>query len=345
MKSVALIGYGYWGPNFARIINESNDADLTWCCDTSEESLLKIKNRFPYIKTTTRLEDVLEDKDVSAVVIVVPAKYHYEIAKKALLAGKDVLVEKPMTSVLTQAKDLMNIAKKKNKILMTDHIFLFNQAVAKIKRMIKGKELGKIYYGHGAYTALGPIRIDVSAMWDLSIHFLYTFSYLLGRLPTSISAIGRAYLMPNNPDVAFLNLEYGKDTVFNLKVSWIDPAKNRSLVLVGDKKMVVFDDNQTDKITVFDRGVLWEKQKSIPNRFTFRYGDITLPHISNKEPLLEAFNEFIRSVKSRRQPSITMEDAVNIVAILEAAQHSLNNSGKTIPLKMDKKTGLLTYKL
>lgn len=344
MKNVALVGYGYWGPNFARVIAASSQANLTWCCDISNDNLLAVKNRYPNVKTTTQLNDVLQDKDVECIIIVVPAKEHYKIAKQSLLAGKDVLIEKPMTATLDEAKELMEIALKYKRILMSDHIFLFNPAIRMIKKMLKDDTLGKIYYGHGTYTALGPIRIDVSAMWDLSIHFIYTFCYLLDSYPTAISAVGRSYLTPNNPDVAFLNVEFGKNVIFNLKVSWIDPARNRSLILVGDKKMVVFDDSQTDKIAVYDRGVLWAKQKSTPSRFIFHYGDIVLPHLDSAEPLAEAFNEFIKCVDLRQEPYVTLKEAVNVVGILEAAQYSLGNSGIVVPLKYNKRNGLVSFK-
>lgn len=343
MTNLAIIGLGYWGPNFARIVSEHIGANLLWCCDLSKESLKEIGSRYKNLKTTTNVDDVLKDPRVDALIIAVPAVNHYQITKRALLSGKDVLVEKPLAVNAIEAKDLIKIARVKKLILMVDHIFLFNPAITKVKQLIDNGELGKIFYGHGAYTALGPVRIDVSAMWDLAIHFLYTISYLLGEFPTTISAYGKDYLTKNNVDVAFLNLEFGKKVIFNLKVSWLDPTKTRSLVLVGDRKMVVFDDSQADKVVIFDRGV---EQSQLPSgyQFTFRYGDITVPHIQNKEPLKEVVNHFLTSIKTRKQPLVNPIDSVNSVVLLEAAQYSLKNGGRLIKLTLNKKSGVLDYK-
>lgn len=349
MLNIAIVGLGYWGPNFARIIEESENASLTWCCDLSRESLLKIKSRYKNSLVTTNLDDVLNDKRVDAVIVAVPAIRHYEVVKKVLLAGKDVLVEKPLSTSVSEAQELVKLAKTNQRILMVDHIFLFNPGVRKVKELIDKGELGKIFYGHGTYTALGPIRIDVSAMWDLSIHFIYTICYLLNEYPKSISAFGRGFLVEKNADVAFLNLEFGKKTIFNLKVSWLDPVKTRSLVIVGDKKMVVFDDALADKICLFDRGVDYGvRNGSLPPegyQFMFRYGDIVLPHIPTNEPLREVFDDFINSVKSRKESVVSVLDAVNTITLLEAAGHSLKNSGKPIYFTSNKRTGLLSYKL
>lgn len=319
---IALIGFGVWGQNLARVIQKSTQANLRWCCDISKKNLEVAKKLFPTTNVTTRLYDVLKDKNVSAVVIATPAKSHFMISKKALLAEKHVLIEKPITTALSEVKELVSIAKKGGRILMTDHIFLFNSAVMKIKEMINKKELGKIYYGYGTYTGPGPIRSDVSVIWDQAIHFLYTFSYLLDNLPKSVSAAGESYLSPACFDIAFLNLEYEKNIHFNLRVSWMEPIKKRSLVIVGDKKTIVFDDTLTDKIAVYDRGVMPLYKK-------------TRPHLKFKEPLAEVFNRFIHCVKSRQEP-IATDKIVNMISVLEAAEYSLKHSGQRIKLNYDK---------
>lgn len=349
MKQVALIGYGYWGEKLARVIEKSSCAHLRWCCDISKPNLEVAKKLFPATNVTTQLYDILKDKNVSAVVIATPAKSHYIISKQALLAKKHVLVEKPITTTLSQVRELVSIAKKQKRILMTDHIFLFNSAIMKIKEMISKKELGNIYYGYGTYTGPGPIRSDTSVIWDLAIHFLYTFSYLLDSLPRtttprsspnalharpwvrglpeSVSAVGKSYLSPDVYDVAFLNLEYEKNIHFNLRVSWMDPAKNRSLVIVGDKKTIVFDDTLTDKIAVYD--------KRITPDFVFSFGDVIRPHLRYKEPLAEVFNRFIDCIESKEE-LIFPDNIVNIISLLEAAEYSLKHSGQKIKLNYDK---------
>lgn len=345
MVNIAIIGLGYWGPNYARIVSEHKNASLVWFCDISKKNLEEIKRRFKTVKTTTRLEDVLNDKEVDALIIAVPAAKHYEVAKKALLADKDVLIEKPLAINVRDAKHLIKLARETGRILMVDHIFLFNPGVRKVKELIDKGKLGKIYYGHATYTALGPIRVDVSSLWDLAIHFVYTIIYLLGQHPTSISAFGKAFLQKDNADVAFINLEFGKRIVFNLKVSWLEPVKTRQLVLMGDKRMISFDDNQIDKVTLYDRGARRSTAKGpVPSRFTLKYGDVVLPNIVNKEPLREVVEHFIWCFKTQKQPLVNPLDSVNSIVMLEAAEYSLHHKSVKVIVRNSKKTGLLSFR-
>ncbi|MBI4058777.1 Gfo/Idh/MocA family oxidoreductase [Candidatus Microgenomates bacterium] len=346
-KNIAIVGLGHWGPNFARIVHEYEGANLVWCCDLSIEKLKIIQRFYPYVKTTTNLSDLLKDQSTDGIIVAVPAANHFDIAKRILQSGKDVLVEKPLTSSARDAIYLAEIANKNGSILMVDHTFIFNPAIQKIKELIMKNTLGKIHYGYGDYTALGPIRNDVSALWDLSTHFIYTVTHLLNKQPTGITAAGRAFLTPKIDDVAFLTLEFADNTLFNLRVSWADPIKTRTFVLVGDKKMVSFDDTQSDgKVKLFDRGI--EKNNHddglLKHFFTLRYGDITIPHIPNKEPLKSVFEEFLIKTTSRKMPIITLQDAVNLVILLEAAQKSLKKNSQKIKLKYNQKTGFLSFR-
>lgn len=345
-KNLAIIGVGQWGPNFARIVHEHEFANLSWCCDLSDDRLKLISRFYPYIKTTKNISDILNDKDIDSAIVAVPAAYHFEVAKKLLESGKNVLIEKPLTSSVRHAMHLAKLASYKNKILMVDHTFIFNPAIQKIKKLIQLGKLGKIHYGYGDYTALGPIRNDVSALWDLSTHFIYTITHLLGKQPSSITAAGRAFLSPNIHDVAFLTLEFDDNTLFNLRVSWADPVKTRTFVLVGDKKMVTFDDVQSDgKVKLFDRGIEKNGDGSfLKHFFTLRYGDITIPHVTNKEPLKSVFDEFLRlTTKKTNSRLVSVQDGVNLVTLLEAAQKSLKRNSKKIKFRFDKRTGYLSF--
>lgn len=344
-KNIAIIGVGQWGPNFARIVHEHELANLVWCCDLSDEKLKLISKFYPYAKTTNDIRNIMADRTVDSAIVAVPATSHFEVAKKLLESGKNVLIEKPLTSSVRHAMHLASLAKRKEKVLMVDHTFIFNPAIQKIKKLIKSGKLGKIHYGYGDYTALGPIRNDVSALWDLSTHFIYTITHLLDKQPSSITASGRAFLSPNIHDVAFLTLEFEDNTLFNLRVSWADPVKTRTFVLVGDKKMVTFDDVQSDgKVKLFDRGIEKNGEGSfLKHFFTLRYGDITIPHITNKEPLRSVFDEFMRlTIKKASNRLVSVQDGVNLVTLLEAAQKSLKRNSKKIRLKFDKKTGYLS---
>ncbi len=346
MINIAIIGTGYWGPNYANVISENPGLNLCYCCDISEKALSTIKQKYPGTKTTTNLKEVLSDKKIQAVIIAVPASKHYEVASLALKAGKHVLIEKPLATDPKQAKELVKLAQKKELILLVDHIYLYNPAVLKIRELIVNKELGSIYYSHGDFTALGPVRVDVSAMTDLAVHFLYTICYLLNKTPTSISAFGKAFLTPDNIDVAFINVEFKKNTIFNLRVSWLDPIKTRSLILIGTKKMVAFDDTKPDKVTIYDRGInkdIISPKDPSSYTFTFRYGDVILPQISNAQPLKIVVQSFIEAVtKKVKEQDSSM--AVNMVTLLEAAEYSLKHHGQKIIFTKNHKTGILSFK-
>lgn len=354
MLKLAIIGTGYWGPNFAKLIVENPNTQLHWCCDISKDNLEKFRKKYKdskYLKTTYNIDDVLKDESIDAVVVTVPADQHYSVSKAVLLSDKHLLVEKPLTTNTKQAKELVKIAKERDLVLLVDHIYLFNPAIRKVRELINNKDLGSIYYSHGDYTALGPIRVDVSAMTDLAIHFIYTICYLLDSKPTSISAYGKSILTPDNTDVAFINLEFGKKAIFNLRVSWLDPIKTRSLILVGNKKMVSFDDTKPDKVVIFDRAVdasktRKSKDSSMPSsyQFTFRYGDVVVPYIPNKQPLSMVLDNFINSVTKKEKPLVNSVDAVNMVTLLDAAEHSLKNEGRKINLATNKKTGFISYR-
>ena len=204
--NIGIVGLGYWGPNFARIINQMEDVNLAWCCDINNIALSKFSLIYPQVKTANNVEPLLKDKDLHGVIIVTPAQEHFKLAKKFLLAGKDLLVEKPLTDDLKEAKSLVKIAKAKKRILMVDHTFLFNGAIKKLKQLIDDQSLGKIYHIYGNYNALGPIRKDVSAMWDLP-HFIYVVNFLLKTTPLWIQAAGKEYLRKGTEDGVFLTCE------------------------------------------------------------------------------------------------------------------------------------------
>ena len=322
-----LIGVGYWGPNYARILSEMDDVNLVWCCDTNNQVLLKMKRLYPAIKITNHLVDILNDKQVDCVIVVTPAQIHFETVKKALKADKHVLVEKPLTTATKEAQELVYLAKKKKKVLAVDHTFKFNPGIKKLKEIIDSGELGKIYYMYGLYNALGPIRKDVSAMWDLSPHFIYTANYLLNSKPISVLARGRDLLIKGMDDVVFLNFEYENGVLFNLHSSWLDPLKVRQLVVIGSKKMAVFDDVSPDaKLQIYDKSAIVDSDPNFAKlNVILRVGDMVVPKLENKEPLREVVIDFIISVRDGKQPFLSAEDGLETVKILVAAQKSLEN--------------------
>lgn len=333
-KNIGIIGLGYWGPNYARIVNQLDNINLSWCCDINKVALLKFIKLYPYVKTSNNIDELLNDDNLDAVIIVTPAQSHCELAKKFLLKGKHVLVEKPLTDTLESAQTLVKLANNKNKILMVDHTFEFNPAIIKLKQLINDGELGKIYYLYGNYNALGPIRRDVSAMWDLP-HFIYVVNFLLSKDPLWVSASGKDYLQKGMEDVVFLNFEYPDDILFNLNCSWIDPVKVRKLTVVGEKKMAVFDDMQPeDKLTIFDRGVELNNDPNFANlQIVVRTGDTIIPKINKTEPLKEVVLSFIKAINNQNSVYSDGLSGLKLVKALSAAQQSLQKEGKRMVIK------------
>lgn len=333
-KNVGIIGLGYWGPNYARIISQLENVNLSWCCDINKIALSKFSRLYPNVKVTDNIKDLLNDKNLDAVIIVTPAQSHFDLAKNFLSNGKHILVEKPLTNKLEDSKTLVKMSKEKNKILMVDHTFEFNPAIKKLKQLINDEELGKIYYIYGNYNALGPIRRDVSAMWDLP-HFIYIVNFLLDKNPNWVSAVGKYYLQKGMEDVVFLTFEYTDDILFNLNCSWIDPVKVRKLIVVGEKKMAVFDDMQPeDKLTIFDRGVELNDDPNFANlQIVVRTGDTIIPKIERSEPLKEVVLTFLQAINGQKIHYPDGEDGLNLVKSLSAAQESLKKDGKRILIK------------
>lgn len=328
----ALVGLGYWGPNYARILSDLDNVELLWCCDMNQDALSKMKRLYPTIKTTDRLKDILQDKIVDCVIVVTPAQTHYKIVKKALENNKHVLVEKPLTFTIRDAKDLVRFAKKKKRVLAVDHTFKSNSGIKKLKEIIDSGELGKIYYMYGLYNALGPIRKDVSAMWDLSPHFIYTANYLLNSKPTSVLARGRDLLIKGMDDVVFLTFEYENGVLFNLHSSWLDPLKVRELVVIGSKKMAVFNDVSADaKLQIYDKSASVDGDPNFAKlNVILRIGDMIVPKLENKEPLKEVVIDFIRSVNEGNKPFSSGEEGLETVMILSAAQKSLKTKKEVL---------------
>jgi predicted dehydrogenase len=335
MINIGIIGVGYWGPNYARLCFEMGDVNLSWCADLDENALKKIQQRYPSVKTTKNYKEILNDPKLDAVVIVTPAQTHFTIAKDALLANKHVLLEKPITSKLSEAKELGKVVSKSKKILMVDHIFKFNPTVTKLKELINNDELGNIYYIAASYTALGPIRKDVDAMWDLAPHWIYVINHLLNEKPVTIQANGKDYLKEKMNDVVFLHLEYPRKVLVNIHVSWLFPQKVRNIAIVGDKKMAVMDDVSSDtKLALFDKGAKYNSND--PNfanlQVIFREGDIVIPKLEKKEPLKEVLKHFCECITNDKNPFTGVKEGIDVIEILEAADRSLQKKGEVVTL-------------
>jgi len=329
MTKIAIIGCGYWGPNYIRTFNELPSSNVCLCCDIDVDRLNYVKGIYPFIKTTTDYTDILRNSKIDAVCISTPASTHYEMAKESLLYGKHVLIEKPLALSVKDGEDLVEIAKDQKKILMVGHVYIYHPAIQKLKDYIQNGELKDLYYLYSVRTGLGPVRRDVNAMWDLAPHDISIYLHLLDQMPKNVSARGASYLQNGIEDVVLLSMEFRRKIMGYIHVSWLDAYKVRKLTVVSKRKMIVFDDtNSSEKLKIFDQGVFM-REPSTYGEFLLqvRTGDIHVPKIESTEPLRNQCMDFIECIEKNVNPIANGEDGLKTVRVLEAAQRSLEKNG------------------
>ncbi|MBA7694876.1 Inositol 2-dehydrogenase/D-chiro-inositol 3-dehydrogenase [subsurface metagenome] len=313
-RNVAVVGCGYWGKNLVR--NFAELGALHTICDSDAEKLKGFQSLYPWANTEIDYHRVLQIQEIRGIVVATPAVLHYSMAKEALLAGKDVFVEKPFTTSSEDAQDLVDVSHRQQRILMVGHLLLYHPAVQMLKRYIQSGELGEVYYLYSTRVNLGQIRQDENALWRLVPHDVAMFVYLLDEYPAVISAQGSSYLQPDFVDVIFATLKLGR-ALAHVHASWLDPHKIRQLTVVGSKKMAVFDDMEPEyKLRIYDKGV-------ISNTLLTRSGEAIFPRVELAEPLLVECQEF-RCMVERRQPLSNAEQGVEVVKTLEALQQLLD---------------------
>jgi len=338
MINVGVIGIGQWGTNYIRIFNELDDTQLKWCCDINKQRLQRVNKIYPHIITTQNYSDILSDKETTAVCVSTPATTHHRIVKDCLLAGKDVLVEKPLTISSKDAEDLVKLAEKERRILMVGHVFLYNPAIEKLKELIMNDELGDIHYLYATRTGLGPIRSDTSAMWDLAPHDISIFCYIMNKKPISVNAIGLSRLRKNIEDVVFLTLRFPEDIIGHIHVSWFDPKKVRKITVVGKNKMAVFDDMEpAEKLKIITATLPDERFHLTYDDFlnTIRYGDVSIPKIDLTEPLKLETLHFLDCINTRKTPKTDGLNGLLVAKILDTAQKSLEKDGIKVEINCD----------
>jgi predicted dehydrogenase len=326
---VGVVGCGYWGPKVVRNFQSLPGADMYMVADLRPDRLEHIKGLYPGVKITTRFDELL-DSPVEAVAIATPVPTHFEMARQALLHDKHVLVEKPLTQNSEQAQELIQLARERNRQIMVGHTFEYNPAVRYIKDFIAAGKLGKVFYINCTRVNLGIFQSDINVIWDLAPHDLSILMYILGIKPDQVSARGAGYVQPNIEDVAYVTLYFPSGIMADVRVSWLDPCKIRRITVVGSKKMLVYDDVEpTEKIKIYDKGVDAPPYSDTMEEFrlSYRYGDITTPAISTDEPLQLECKHFVDCVRENRTPCSDGIDGLNVVKIIEGAQHSLKNGG------------------
>jgi len=331
---IALIGFGYWGPNYARVLNDLPGAALSIVCDRSAERLTLVGERYRAVQTGSNVEEVLARDDIDAAVIATPASTHAVLVRMALERGKHVLVEKPMALDVASCSSLCELASAANRVLMVGYTFLYNAGVRKMKEYMGPEPFGQMYYLHATRTNLGPIRQDVNAVWDLAPHDIAIFNYLLEEQPLWASAIGTRVLRTNRDDIAFATLGYRNDVVGNIHVSWADPNKVREVVVVGSRRRIVFNDlNDVERVRVFERGVsVGDAIADSYGEFKLlvRDGDIVSPKVQPSEPLKNQCADFVEAVRAGQTPVASCHFGLGVIRTLAAIEASMRSHGAAV---------------
>lgn len=327
--NVAVCGIGHWGRNYVRLFNEIQKSSVTWCCDLKENNLIFVREQYPHIPVTRAMEDILKDTKTQAVVVATSAAGHYSLVKQCLESGKDVLVEKPLALKLDEAEKLVEMAEHLGRILMVGHTFLYNPAVRKVKELIDAGEIGKIYYLKAVRSHLGLIREDVNVAWDLATHDVSIFNYLLDAEPVDVKAFGIRFLSADRDDAAFIVLQYKKELLGHIHVSWADSDKQRTVEVVGSKGRILFDDlNTLEPVRLFQRGISLDHDVSNFGEYKYllRDGDIISPNIKMQEPLRIQAEHFLECIAQRTKPLTDGENGLRVVRALCKVDRSLDET-------------------
>ncbi len=331
--NVAIVGAGYWGKNLVRNFATAKRCNLKYVCDLDEKLLAKQKRNFPFVETSTNVEEILEDSEIDAVVVATDVPTHFRVAQKSLEAGKHTYVEKPLTSNAGDAKVLVELAQEKKVKLMVGHLLEYHPAVSFLKEMIDKGAIGQPYYMYTQRVNLGIVRQNENAWWSLAPHDISVICYLLGSEPVSVAAHGQCYLQKDIEDVVFATIKFSDGKVANVHCSWLDPHKIRKMTVVGSEKMVTFDDMEaTEKIRMYDKGaaIKHDITTSYADIISLRFGDIVIPKVPGGEPLALECNHFIDCVLDNSPIRSDGIDGLRVVRVLEAGQKSLKNNGEPI---------------
>jgi predicted dehydrogenase len=337
MIKLGLIGCGDWGKNLLRNFANLPGCELFSCCDENPKQIEKLCPNYPEVKFTRNHKEIIENPHLDAVVISTPPASHFELSKAAILAGKDVFVEKPLVLEVAQGEELVRLAEEKKRILMVGHIMEYHSATLKLKEYIKNGELGKIYYVYSTRLNLGKVRDIENALWSFAPHDISMILFLLEKDPISVTATGECYLQKDKgiEDVAFLNMQFEDGIMAHVHVSWLDPHKERRLTVVGEKKMAVFDDSKSaEKIVIYDKGVNIKTDYSTYGEYlSLRFGDILIPQIESTEPLKVECQHFIDCVQTRKPSRSDGRDGLRVLRVLDAAQRSLKMGGSPVEIR------------
>jgi predicted dehydrogenase len=333
MVKIGVIGYGYWGPNIVRNFNATEGSKVAAVCDKNPATLKRVTKFYPDTKCVTSPDDIIASPQIDAIAVVTPVSTHFDLAKRALENGKHVFVEKPFTSTVAQAEELVNLADKKGLTLMVDHTFLFTGAVKKMKELIDQDVLGAIYYYDSTRINLGLFQHDVNVIWDLAPHDFSIMDYLIREKPVAVVACGKSHFY-NMEDVAYITVYFTGKMIAHFNVNWISPVKVRNTLIGGEKKMLVWNDVDPDeKIRVYDKGVEVKNRERIYNLLvSYRSSDMYVPKLEQVEALASEVKYFLDCMAHKKTPINDGRAGLQVVKMLEACDLSLRKTEKLVNL-------------
>jgi len=333
MIKIGVIGYGYWGPNIVRNFSSIDGAQVVSICEKNQVSLNRARKAYPHMRLTTDCREIVTAADIDAVAVVTPVSTHFELVKMAFENGKHVFVEKPFTSEVAQAEALIELAEKKNLIVMVDHTFIFTGAVRKIKEIIQRRELGALYYYDSVRVNLGLFQNDVNVVWDLAPHDFAIMDFLIDKKPISVSSSGKAHIN-GLEDTAYVTAHFDNNMIAHFHVNWLSPVKVRTTLIGGEKKMLVWNDIEADeKIKVYDKGVEVQTTEGIHRRrVSYRSGDMWAPKIDQTEALKLESKYFIDCITNNETPINDGHSGMRVVKMLVACNESIRNEGRIVQL-------------
>jgi predicted dehydrogenase len=337
MLGIGVIGYGYWGPNLVRNFMEMREAAVRRVVDLREDRLELVSRRYPAVQAGRDADALIKDPGIDAVVIATPTASHFELAMRALHAGKHVLIEKPMTTTGAEAGRLVTEAKHRGLTLMVDHTFVYTPAVRRIRDLIARGDLGQILYYDSTRINLGLFQHDVGVIWDLAVHDVAILAYLLDEDPIAVSALGKSHVVGNPENVAYLTISFASDAIAHINVNWLAPVKIRRTIIGGSRKMVVYDDLEpSEKIKVYDKGIdITDDPEHVKKMLIgYRMGDMWAPQLEITEALSAVTAHFVDCVLKQRKPDTSGDMGLAVVRVLEAATRSMRRNGEPVELKV-----------
>ena len=331
---VAVIGAGYWGPNLIRNFAALDEVDGVIACDRDEHRLAKMRKMFHGIETCADENEAISNPEVEAVAIATPVSTHFNIARRAIEAGKHCFIEKPMTASVAEGDELIELAAKKGLTLFVDHTFVYTGAVRKMKEIIESGRLGDIYYFDSVRINLGLFQHDVNVIWDLAPHDLSIMDYLLAEKPVAVSATGSCHVGNDLEDIAYLTLEFKNNLIAHFHVNWLAPMKIRKTLIGGTRSMIVYDDTEpSEKVKVYDKGIDVTGREGVYKTLVqYRTGDMLSPKLDQEEALAVATRHFLDCILNNKTPITDGQAGLNVVRVLEASAVSVKNRGRLVEL-------------